>query len=289
MDTNSQHIPMLDALIRGLIQGQQVGGSGCQIIQGVGPHSLVHLKQRPHFLILATSGRANVSWGSGNRMLQRGDLALVPARHGPPPGLVGCGEDFQALRWSFHLGRRHQSLDQVEPLITQGCSHLSGFMSLAQQEGRLNDPWRMHALVSALALILIDLRRRFHREPGVATLSPNQCQSIELFLADAGPGEVSSADLAKVCDLSREHFVRLVRRTYGVSVRRLVLAHRLRQAANLLNFSQTSVKDIAAKLGYVDVSLFCRQFKTLYGVTPLQHRKRPGHAHLDLWAPLSPR
>ena len=47
----------------------------------------------------------------------------------------------------------------------------------------------------------------------------------------------------------------------------------MQRARELLETSLLSVKEIAARLGYDDSSRFVEDFRKIYGLTPLRHRR----------------
>ena len=48
----------------------------------------------------------------------------------------------------------------------------------------------------------------------------------------------------------------------------------MQKAASLLAITQKSVDEIAAETGFANLSHFYRQFKKIYGMTPMQYRNR---------------
>jgi AraC-like DNA-binding protein len=278
MDAPAADVLMLDALLARLGQRRAVGGRGFLTLAGGEVQHFEDRNARCLVLVLVTDGHATIA----DVRLGPGDLMLLRPAAGTAPALAGDSR-LRGYRWTFHLGDRRQGRVPL-CLVERDCGHLAGLMALGFAECRLNDRWRNGRLAALLELMLSELRRRRHRPPQSGPrLSPAQCQAIEASATDAGPHGVDSGDLARVCGLSRRYFTRLLRATYGVSVRRWILAQRLRHGANLLVQSQRPVAEIARELGYVDSALFCRQFKTLYGVSPLRHRRQPAHAQLDLW------
>lgn len=271
-------LALLDALLARLGERRFVGGGTFLALAGSEPLRLEGRAARCHLLVLVTDGHATLDGAH----LDPGDLLLLRPALGSTPTLAGDSR-LRGYCWSFHLGDTRQGPVAIR-LGERDCGHLAGLMALGFAECRLNDRWRHGRLAALLELILSELRRRHHRRSQHGPrLSPVQCQAIEASARDAGPHGVTSADLARACGLSRRYFTRLLRATYGVSVRRWILAQRLRQGANLLTFTQRPVADIARELGYGDSALFCRQFKALYGVSPLRHRRQPSQAQLDLW------
>jgi AraC-like DNA-binding protein len=101
-------------------------------------------------------------------------------------------------------------------------------------------------------------------------------------LADARyfePLEVD--DLASAAGLSKAHFSREFRRTFGESPYVYLLTRRLERAAALLRNTDHSVVEICLEVGLQGVGSFTTSFKRMYGMTPTAYRAAapPASAH----------
>lgn len=82
-------------------------------------------------------------------------------------------------------------------------------------------------------------------------------------------------DLAAEAGLSAFHFLRTFRAVIGQTPHRYVLATRLRHAARRLRTTDQRVIDIAAAVGFGDLSNFNASFARVFAMSPRQYR---GHA-----------
>lgn len=92
-------------------------------------------------------------------------------------------------------------------------------------------------------------------------------------LADARyfePLEVD--DLAAAAGLSKAHFSREFRRTFGESPYVYLLTRRLERAAALLRNTDHSVAEVCLEVGLQGVGSFTTSFKRMYGKTPTAYR-----------------
>jgi AraC-like DNA-binding protein len=92
-------------------------------------------------------------------------------------------------------------------------------------------------------------------------------------LADARytePLEVD--DLARVAGLSKAHFSREFRRTFGESPYVYLMTRRLERAAALLRNTDHSVAAICLEVGLQGVGSFTTSFKRMFGMTPTEYR-----------------
>jgi AraC-like DNA-binding protein len=93
-------------------------------------------------------------------------------------------------------------------------------------------------------------------------------------LADARfaePLEVS--DLADAAGLSRAHFSRAFRTTFGVPPHVYLLTRRLERAASLLRTTDRSVADICMAVGFQSVGSFTTSFSRMFDKSPTAYRE----------------
>jgi len=81
-------------------------------------------------------------------------------------------------------------------------------------------------------------------------------------------------DLARAAGLSRAHFSREFRRTFGESPHAYLLTRRLERAAALLRTTDHSVADVCFSVGLQSVGSFTTSFKRMHGLTPTAYRAR---------------
>lgn len=79
--------------------------------------------------------------------------------------------------------------------------------------------------------------------------------------------------LANVANFSRFHFTRIFQSIVGESPFRFILRLRLEKAATLLLSNQhESISEIAYRFGFSDISIFSRNFRKYFKVSPTQYR-----------------
>jgi AraC-like DNA-binding protein len=101
-------------------------------------------------------------------------------------------------------------------------------------------------------------------------------------LADARYAEpLEVDDLARAAGLSKAHFSREFRRTFGESPYVYLLTRRLERAAALLRNTDYSVAQICLEVGLQGIGSFTTSFKRMYGMTPTEYRAAapPASAH----------
>jgi AraC-like DNA-binding protein len=100
-------------------------------------------------------------------------------------------------------------------------------------------------------------------------------------LADARYFEpLGVEEMARAAGLSRAHFSREFRRTFGESPHAYLLTRRLERAAALLRGTDRSVIEICLSVGLQGVGSFTTSFTRTYGMSPTAYRaKFPPAAH----------
>jgi AraC-like DNA-binding protein len=92
-------------------------------------------------------------------------------------------------------------------------------------------------------------------------------------LIDARYAEALDLDvLARAAHLSRAHFSREFRRTFGESPHQYLLTRRMERAAALLRGTDRSVSEICFDVGLRSVGSFTTSFGRTFGMTPTAYR-----------------
>ena len=82
------------------------------------------------------------------------------------------------------------------------------------------------------------------------------------------------AEAAAVCQCSPSHFMRWFKQMTGQGFTEYLNAYRLNTAAELLRTTDDTVLAVAEQAGFKNLSYFNRAFKTHYGLTPKEYRRR---------------
>jgi AraC-like DNA-binding protein len=105
------------------------------------------------------------------------------------------------------------------------------------------------------------------------TLSRAHLEMAKSILLEHLEGEVSIADVAEACSLSRGYFIRAFREATGMTPYQWLLNQRVERARQLISTSKTSLAEIAVACGFADQSHFTRVFSNLVGTTPGNWRR----------------
>ncbi len=72
--------------------------------------------------------------------------------------------------------------------------------------------------------------------------------------------------------MSRSHFRFLFKEATGIPFKRYLTEMRLNVARTLFETSRISVKEVCARVGYLDTSSFYRAYRAYHGVAPITHK-----------------
>lgn len=86
--------------------------------------------------------------------------------------------------------------------------------------------------------------------------------------------ELTLESIANHCHLNKYYLSHLFSQYQGISLGKYVLQLRMKEAMHLLRETTLSVNDVADRVGFNDISYFCRTFKKETTLTPLQYRKK---------------
>lgn len=84
---------------------------------------------------------------------------------------------------------------------------------------------------------------------------------------------LSIGEVAKMCNVSEIYFRKLFREYSGLSPIEYRIARKIRKAQSLLEFDDLNTTETAQLLGFSDCAYFCKQFKAVTGMTPLQYKE----------------
>lgn len=83
---------------------------------------------------------------------------------------------------------------------------------------------------------------------------------------------ILSADLAECVHISEYHFYRVFKRTTGFTPQQYIKKCRLEKARFLIEHTRLPLLEVSYKTGFADQSHLCREFRTIFGMSPRKLR-----------------
>ncbi|MEP6721184.1 MAG: AraC family transcriptional regulator [Variovorax sp.] len=104
-------------------------------------------------------------------------------------------------------------------------------------------------------------------------LAPWQERRARAFLMEHLAGDVSLAEVARECGLSRSHFSKAFKQTIGQTPHAWLVTQRVDAARRLLRQPNLPIAEIAATCGFADQSHLTRVFSAHIGTSPARWRR----------------
>ena len=237
----------------------------------------------PHYhldchIALVASGVQRQSFRGESLLLTRGAIQLMPAGE-VHDGVANADESYtlQTFRLSPAL------LNGIGEEIT-GKHYFPSQAAVVLQDRRLADRLlNMHASlqqgtsdpITSETHVLELLESLFARlkQPSPQTiagaLSSEQLRLVREFVEAHLADKIVLEDLSLLVGLARFRFLKLFKRTVGMTPHAWLLRMRLEKAMALINANRNMpITEIAHAVGFFDQSHFTRAFREAYGVTP---------------------
>jgi AraC family transcriptional regulator len=134
------------------------------------------------------------------------------------------------------------------------------------------------AYAEALGSVLIHELARLERNGSeIATfrggLAGWQQKKIADYIEEHLDEEISLQHLAEIAQLSRYHFARAFKHSFGLPPHRYHMSRRMERAKGLLEVRARSVTEVGLMLGFAETSSFTTSFRRAVGVTPSDYRR----------------
>jgi transcriptional regulator GlxA family with amidase domain len=110
--------------------------------------------------------------------------------------------------------------------------------------------------------------------PGALIPIVQDCRVRKVLQKIASDSPQKIQDLALECNLSESHLQHLFKESTGLGLGRLLIEKRMRRAAELLEQTDLSIKEIAWTVGYEHTSSFTRAFERHFREAPRCFRHR---------------
>ena len=142
---------------------------------------------------------------------------------------------------------------------------LSGILANAVSTLDIDQDSTRQMLVRAVALLEAGQKETRHRPSGLA---PWQAQRIIRLVQEGIGRAVSVEEMADAVRLSRSHFSRAFKTTFGIAPQKYVTARRIERAQKLMSDGENSLSQIAIECGFCDQAHFSRMFRQVTGQSP---------------------
>ena len=174
------------------------------------------------------------------------------------------GNNYQALQTYALSGMYEGSVAARYTAVLLDCA-------AAMQQDALFAQMEIEGAVSyTLARMM---RRYYHRAVRQDLQNPHksalaQLQPVLIYISHHLGEPIYVEQLAAEIGLSPKYFIRLFKRTMGLTPMSYVTEVKMKKALQYLYERRYSVKEVAALVGYADIYTFSKAFKKMYGIAP---------------------
>ena len=138
-------------------------------------------------------------------------------------------------------------------------------------EGSLSD--RLSAKACLLQLLAKYITFSTAEEISIKSQTDSQIDFVLCYINDHMQEPIYNADLAKLCHMHPNHFIRFFKEKVGKTPSRYINTQKLEIAKQLLKDSDMTIAEISEKLAFADVGYFSKQFKGFYNMSPHVYRQ----------------
>ncbi len=182
---------------------------------------------------------------------------------------AACGDDsLMRLIWE-RPGTIHASVPPAMRVRFE--SGMQALLTLQRSAGAL--PALRRFLCDTVLHFLLPIR-----QPDLPSRLPGWLADCLDAMARKPNGDWTLDRIIQTCGRSQEHVCRTFRKHLGKSPSEFLNEHRLQQAAQLLQFTNLPVTDIAFQVGYQNLSYFHRMFRKQFAIAPSEYRAQHGEA-----------
>ncbi len=135
-------------------------------------------------------------------------------------------------------------------------------------------------LLKELIIRLLQTQARFLLiDNAESLLSDHRLAFVIRYIRENLGQDFSVESLADKACMSKSHFFKCFKNTFGVSPIEYVNAERIKQAKKLLLDHRKTLSEVCFQIGFNNLSYFIRQFKRHEQMTPTQFRKAAKHSN----------
>jgi AraC family transcriptional regulator len=245
-----------------------------------------------------TAGAGYATKIAGGRVIRKrpriGSLTFLPSDGGAKWTLEGSAEVLHLYLRPDHFERfAETNLDgspaaRIQDFFAIDDPWLDGYFRMLASEFESRDaaqprpdPLLLDETVHLVSRHLV----RWHSEAGagarheldlqtkVSPLRPGLVRRVEEYVDENLERDIGLFELAQLCCMSVDHFLRSYRAARGITPYRHVLEQRLRRASTMLRMTSEPVAAIAVRCGFRSHSHFSTRFHAAFGVSPSHFRR----------------
>ncbi len=203
---------------------------------------------------------ANILFDSRTLQMNQWDVRALPGFHALF-SLEPLLRTQQKLNSRLHLSERQLNTvnERIRELLQETSAHKPGYRVMA---GGL------------FMQLVVFLSRCYSEKPSEESLDLLRLGNAIAHMETHFSEKITLEDLAQKAHLSKRHFQRIFQECLGRSPINHLLHIRIQKAAELLQYSDRTITDIAFDCGFCDSNYFSRQFRQIMNQPPKPYRQK---------------
>jgi AraC-like DNA-binding protein len=229
-------------------------------------------------LIFCASGRGWLRVGDVERTIDTGCAAVVlPGQ----PHAYGASKDSPwSIYWCHAAGSAATRIAELTvarsgSAIVPVANHARLAALFSELVDELAHGYGLPHLLEA-CLTLAYLMGCIYSESGISSgnvpTAGMRARSVAAYMRQHLVRRTTLKELARMANLSVSHFSAIFRKELGFSPLDYLIRTRIQRACDLLDTTGSSLKEIAAAVGFSDPLYFSRVFRAIHGVSPRRYR-----------------
>jgi len=237
-------------------------------------------------LVTAASGPVDVTYRIDGRVVSRhlqekGIFFLPPRRDCEVTLNTPLNSIHVYLRPELFFGSEDRAQNSdfgLLPLLGEPEPLTSNLLAVVEEmvrEGDTSCSLLADSISHAIANRLVVLNARERKAPCAVErqLSTRSVRSIRDFVEANIANCIKLDDLAAICGVSPEYFIRLFKSSLGVSPHRYVVGVRIHHAKRLLTDPNIGLAEVARQCGFAHQQHFTNTFRRMTGLSPGAYRR----------------
>lgn len=173
----------------------------------------------------------------------------------------------------YYFKREYKSYYQISE---QDYQRIIFWANLMYNEGKSASEFKSKCLVNLLIILLLKIKEMVHEELSLLYGRPQEIIGNLIDFIDKCPSLPKVSECASNLALTPKQLNALTKRVLDKTANEVIKTQFNEKARALLIQSELSVKEIAQKLGFEEVSNFSRFFKRINKVSPIFYRQQKG-------------
>lgn len=248
-------------------------------LQAIKPHISQRENLASYLFFYVEAGSGELEYANQKYSLNAGDVVFISCLK---KYAHQSSDDLWKLRWCHFNGSTMAEIYQKycerggQPVFRPSdFSRYSSILKLLYETAESQDYVRDMKINVQLGQLLSYLMEDAWNPEQVTVIQKRyELQEVKKYLDEHFNEKIVMDDLSAQFYISKHYLSKIFHETYGFTIVNYLNQKRITKAKHLLRFSDLSMEEIAAQIGYIDANYFSRMFKKIEGMRPSEFRQK---------------